>query len=57
MKKLEQLWKEKQMDNKLDCEDCKQVFLLEEKLDYDCIFQNGICSKCLVKRVERGLEW
>lgn len=57
MKKLEQLWKEKQMDNKLDCEDCKQVFLLEEKLDYDCVFQNGICSKCLVKRVERGIEW
>lgn len=44
-------------NNKLDCEDCKQVFLLEEKLDYDCIFQNGICSKCLVKRVERGIEW
>ena len=24
---------------------------------YDCIFQNGICSECLVKRVERGIEW
>lgn len=45
------------MDNKLDCEDCKQVFLLEEKLDYDCVFQNGICSECLLKRIEHGREW
>ena len=57
MKKSEQLWKEKQMDDKLDCEDCEQFFSSKNKLDYDCVFQNGICSKCLVKRVERGLEW
>nr|DAO64163.1 MAG TPA: zinc-ribbon domain protein [Caudoviricetes sp.] len=45
------------MDNKLDCEDCKKVFFSKDKLDYDCVFQNGICSECLVKRVERGIEW
>ena len=27
------------MDNKLDCEDCKQFFFLKDKLDYDCVFQ------------------
>nr|DAJ35092.1 MAG TPA: hypothetical protein [Caudoviricetes sp.] len=45
------------MDNKLDCEDYEQFFFLKDKLDYDCVFQNGICSECLVKRVEMGIEW
>nr|DAS25117.1 MAG TPA: hypothetical protein [Caudoviricetes sp.] len=36
---------------------CEQFFFLKDKLDYDCVFQNGICSECLVKRVERGIEW
>ncbi|WP_275543677.1 hypothetical protein [Streptococcus sp. Marseille-P8640] len=38
-------------------EDCKKFFSSKDKLDYDCVFQNGICSECLVKRVERGIEW
>ena len=45
------------MNNKLDCEDCKKFFSSKDKLDYDCVFQNGICSECLVKRVEKGIEW
>ena len=45
------------MNNKLDCEDCRKFFFSKDKLDYDCVFQNGICSECLVKRVERRLEW
>jgi len=30
---------------------------LKDKLNYDCVFQNGICSECLVERIERGIEW
>lgn len=45
------------MNNKLDCEDCKKFFSSKDKLDYDCVFQNGICSECLLKRIENGREW
>lgn len=40
------------MNNKLDCEDCRKFFSSKDKLDYDCVFQNGICSECLFKRAE-----
>lgn len=40
------------MNNKLECEDCTKSFFSKDKLDYDCVFQNGICRECLVKRIE-----
>ena len=45
------------MDNKLYCEDCERFFSPKDKLDYDCLFQNGICSECFVERIERVIEW
>lgn len=32
------------MNNKLDCEDCRNFFFSKDKLDYDCVFQNTDCE-------------